>query len=75
MNGRVRQKVVKHLGPLPSREQADMAARRVGLLCSVLECGRQGTLERRNTDMRVKLCAEHDAISQRGETLQVYPLF
>jgi hypothetical protein len=73
--GRVRQKVVKHLGRLPSREHADMIARQIGLLCSVLECGKQGTLEQRNTDMRVKLCAEHAAISQCGDTLLVYPLF
>jgi len=75
VDGRVRQKVIKHLGRLPTREHADMVARQMGLLCSALECGRQGTLERRNTDMRVKFCARHDAIQQRGETLRVYPLF
>jgi hypothetical protein len=75
VDGRVRQKVIKHLGRLPSREHADMVARRMRLLCSVLECGKQGTQERRNTDMRVKFCAQHAASSEAGETLLVYPLF
>jgi hypothetical protein len=74
VDGRVRQKVIKHLGRLPSREHADMAARQIGLLCSVPECGKQGTLEKRNADTRVKLCAEHEAASERGDTLLVYPL-
>ena len=75
IDGRVRQKVLKHLGRLPSGEHADMIARQSGLLCSVLECGKQGTLERRGPDMRVRLCAEHAAVSEGGETLLVYPLF
>jgi hypothetical protein len=75
VDGRVRQKVVKHLGRLPSREHADMAARRLGFLCSVLECGRQGTQERRNPRVKLKLCAEHAAMWDDGEPLLVYPLF
>jgi len=75
VDGRVCQKVIKHLGRLPTREHADMIARQMGLLCSVLKCGRQGTLERRNTDMHIKLCAQHDVASEGGETLLVYPLF
>jgi hypothetical protein len=74
-DGRPRQKVRKHLGSLPTREHADMIARQMGLLCSVLECGRQGTQDRRGRDMRVRLCAEHAAASEAGETLLVYPLF
>lgn len=75
VEGRVRQRVIKHLGRLPTREHADMVARSMGLLCSVLECGRQGTLDRRSPDMRIKLCAQHDATQQRGAALLVYPLF
>jgi hypothetical protein len=75
VDGRVRQRVIKHLGRLPTREHADMVARQMGLLCSVLKCGKRGTVERRNTDMRIKLCARHVAASEGGETLLVYPLF
>ncbi len=75
VDGCVRQKVVKHLGRLPSREYADMIARQLGVLCSALECGKQGTLERRSPDMRVRLCAKHAEESEGGETLLVYPLF
>ncbi len=79
VEGRVRQRVIKHLGSagasLPTREHADMIARQMGLLCSVLECGKQGTVERRSPDMRVRLCAGHAAASEDGETLLVYPLF
>ena len=68
--------MIKHLGRLPTREHADMVARQMGLLCSVLKCGRRGTVERSNTEpMRVKLCAQHAAASEGGETLLVYPLF
>jgi hypothetical protein len=75
VDGRVRQKVIKHLGRLPTREHADMVARQIGLLCSVLECGKQGTLDRRNRHMHVRLCAGHAAASEGGETLRVYPMF
>jgi hypothetical protein len=75
VDGRVRQRVIKFLGRQPTREHADMVARQMGLLCSVLECGRQGTVERRNLDMRIRFCAEHAAASEDGETLLVYPLF
>jgi hypothetical protein len=75
VNGRVLQKVLKHLGRYPSREHADMIARQRGLLCSVLECGREGAEERRQRDLRVRLCAEHAALSEDGETLRVYPLY
>jgi hypothetical protein len=75
VDGRVRQRVIKHLGRLPTREHADMVVRQMGLLCSVLKCGRRGTIERLNPKMRIKVCAQHDATSRRGETLLVYPLF
>ena len=75
IEGRVRQRVIKHLGRLPSRKHADMGARQMGLLCSVLGCGKQGTLERRNTDMHIKLCTKHASASEGGGTLLVYPLF
>jgi hypothetical protein len=73
--GKSRQKVLKHLGRCPGREHADMIARQQGLLCSVLECGREGADERRQRDLRVRLCAEHAALSEDGETLRVYPMF
>ena len=73
--GRVRQRGVRHLGKLPSRDHADMLARQLGLLCSVLECGREGAEERRQGDLRVRLCADHTADSEGGENLLVYPLF
>ena len=75
IDGHVRQRVIKHLGHLPTREHADMVARQMGLLCLVLKCGRPGTIERRSPKMRVQLCAEHAAASEGGETLLVYPLF
>lgn len=75
VDGRVRQRVIKHLGRLPTRKHADMIARQMGLMCSVLGCGKQGTLDLRNRDMHIKVCADHDAAQQRGETLRVFPIF
>ncbi len=41
VDGRVRQKVVKHLGDWPDRERAEIHARRLGLLCCAEGCTRR----------------------------------
>lgn len=76
VEGRVRQRVVKHLGRCPSRDHADMHARMMGLLCSALECGRRGVVERRNHEgARALFCANHVEAIERGETIRFYPLY
>jgi hypothetical protein len=76
VDGRVRQRVIKHLGRLPTREHADMVARQMGLLCSALKCGRRGTVERRNhKGARALFCAEHVETIRAGEAVLFYPLY
>ena len=75
----VRQRVVKHLGPQPSREHADMVARLSGLLCPVLECGNRPTVEHSvqaailgDERARITVCAEHSGALDRGDTVRAY---
>ncbi len=74
VDGRVRQKVVKHLGRYSSRDHADYVARRRGLLCSALACGRRGTQEHNLRGERIRLCEEH-AAAYYEEGVRGYPLF
>ncbi len=76
VDGRVRQRVIKHLGRAPSREHADMRARMMGLLCSALKCGQRGVVERRNHEgARALFCEEHAETIKRGEAVMFYPLY
>ncbi len=75
VDGRVRQKVVKYLGRYPSREHADYVARRMGLLCSAVECGCSGTQEHNLRGERIRLCEEHTAAFGRGESVWGFSLF
>jgi hypothetical protein len=76
----VRQRVIKHLGPARSREDADAMARCRGLLCSVPSCGRVGTVEKPVETLyprelfQVRVCEEHSDILASGERLDAYPL-
>jgi hypothetical protein len=76
VEGRVRQRVLRHLGRCPSREHADMHARMMGLLCSALGCGQRGTIERRNHEgARALFCEDHIEAIGRGDTIKFYPLY
>ena len=76
----VRQRVIKHLGPARSREDADAIARCRGLLCSIPKCGRVGTTEKTVETLyprelfQVRVCEEHSDILASGERLDAYPL-
>jgi hypothetical protein len=78
VGGKVKQRFVKHLGPFSgadARENADAKARRLGLLCSVIGCGREGTKMVRGRRDQWKVCDEHRAELDRDETLWAYPLY
>jgi hypothetical protein len=78
VDGKVKQRVVKHLGRFSSpdaRENADAQARRLRLLCSVIGCGHEGTKMVHGYQDQWKVCDEHRAELHRDEKLWAYPLY
>jgi hypothetical protein len=83
-DGKSRQTVVAHIPrqpfknylPIGSREDADIAARMLGLLCGVVGCGSAPTEEAETVGVGFGkeegtslLCANHSAELKEGETL------
>jgi hypothetical protein len=88
VDGKVRQRVVAHLGPHADRERADMYARTAGILCGVPGCGEAGEVEPEvrwnhkswtrgvpDLDYPLLWCSAHYDAWKRGERLRSYPIF
>jgi hypothetical protein len=80
VEGKVRQTVVKHLGPLPHRDDANIVAKMWGVMCGVDGCGEEGTEELttvrvgRKREKQSLLCADHAAELHAGGTLPIVAL-
>jgi hypothetical protein len=61
VDGKVRQKVVEHLGPFPDRLAAELTARLRGLVCGADGCGSRGVVEKADSGTLItsSLRAEH----------------
>jgi hypothetical protein len=67
VDGKVRQTVVEHLGPLPHKLAARVIAKKSGLMCGEEHCGREWTVddkavvEKRGklVTQPIRLCEEH----------------
>jgi hypothetical protein len=72
VDGKVRQRVVKHLGRFEGKwahYNADLHARRLGLLCGVIGCGNQATKLYYYRGTRHNFCDKHREELAAGETL------
>jgi hypothetical protein len=77
VDGKTRQTVVKHLGPLPDRTAAEVLARMWGVVCGAVGCGQEGVEEHaatvvkrgREVERTLLLCEEHAAALEAGDTL------
>jgi hypothetical protein len=82
VDGKVRQTVVKHLGPLPHRIAANIVAKKWGLMCGADGCGEEGAEELatvparrgRKVEQQSLLCAGHASELNAGGTLPIVPL-
>jgi hypothetical protein len=74
VEGKVRQTVVAHLGPLPHKLAARVIAKEMGLMCGEEYCGREWTVEDKAMVQRrgkqitqpIRLCEEHATELQAG---------
>lgn len=73
VDGKVRQRVVAHLGAADSREQADSYARAGGILCGVPSCGQPWSEEVTVTftgpereEGKLRLCVRHRELLREG---------
>jgi hypothetical protein len=81
VDGKVRQSVVRHLGPLPDRWSALIVAKMWGVMCGEADCTKEGAEELlmyvvqrgRKIEKTVLLCSEH-AVSSRGRTIRAVAL-
>jgi hypothetical protein len=82
VDGKVRQRVVAHIGQADDRKHADHIARRKGLLCSVEGCGRawdvsdegrSETIAGRKYRKIWRLCQEHHDGWRVGERIRGWP--
>jgi hypothetical protein len=77
VDGKVRQRIVTHLGPLPDRQTASVVARSRGLICGADGCGEAGVAEQtgralrqgRHAERQILLCVDHVQRFQAGEIL------
>jgi len=76
VDGRSKQHVVAHLGRLPDRLTAEVSARMAGLVCGVLDCGRQWEEEAKASPLgeeraleTVRLCGAHAEDLRDEQTL------
>jgi hypothetical protein len=82
VDGKVRQKVVAHLGDADDRERADVYARAKGLMCGAVGCGGRGVAEHaacfvedwRKAERTVLLCPDHGERFRSGERLAAVTL-
>ena len=82
VDGKVRQRVVAHIGAADDRGHAEILARRKGLLCSVEGCGREWVVEDEDKPQTImgrkyrmvwRTCQAHYDAWRAGGRMQGFP--